>query len=135
LLERIGLRTDKARLRSNRTLLESCHVHIGFATSDEKAAKQAHCRYYVNFLRIAGKRFVPSGVPSDDTGDTVPIWRPSQAVEMGGKTACRSPPISRFCINQMQDRGELVLGVSAIGERVIARGVEVLAQVQERRPM
>jgi GntR family transcriptional regulator/MocR family aminotransferase len=44
-------------------------------------------------------------------------------------------PISRFCINQMQDRGGLVLGVSAIDERAIVRGVEVLARVLEKQPM
>ncbi|MDZ5453455.1 PLP-dependent aminotransferase family protein [Labrys sp. ZIDIC5] len=44
-------------------------------------------------------------------------------------------PISRFCINQMHDRGGLVLGVSAIDERAIAKGVEVLAQVLEKQPM
>ncbi|OCC03694.1 hypothetical protein BA190_17930 [Labrys sp. WJW] len=44
-------------------------------------------------------------------------------------------PISRFCINQMQDRGGLVLGVSAIDERAIAKGVEVLARVLEKQPM
>ena len=44
-------------------------------------------------------------------------------------------PISRFCINQMHDRGGLVLGVCAIDERAIAKGVEVLARVLEKQPM